>query len=602
MNNCHYEDQLEINDAVIAEFDYEIIPNDVIESSNHHVLLKQASVFKERGELELAKLCHLLGSICSMMMIPKSLNSPYDSYMIMGDKRTPNLDDITDNDLIIISKLLPYIKIISLKGRLADILWLLSKPRNIENARLAIDCYMSFEINSDTWKAGVDDYWERAARLAIQLRGGAGDRLKKIEGSIIKSIDSLVGESQFMFLWLARFLDELGLADIESERIATKSLDHGKTFLSKSNYHAARSYLEFSVGKFKQLGDDTAWLNALLSIAASWEQEGDDRSSSSNMVAATFYENAVQSYRRVPVKYRKENKVEESISRLRLKLKDSGKGALDEMALIKIPGEDVSDIVEASKKHVSGIEKVELAFLYFCGVSNSIAKKESLEFAKQSLSESTLSGLFSNIQLAHDGRVIAKSGIRDTDEDSRIRDEAIRNLDFSLEIKVKAQIIPALHVLLDEHRVSYEMLRVLCLQAPIVPESRERLLAKALYAGFEFDFSSAVHLLTPQIEHMVRTILKDSDVHTSTLNAEGIDMECGLSTLLDKPEAAEIFDEDLLFELQIILADQKGPNLRNDVAHGLLDDSTSASLASVYIWWRVFKLVISSICMPKEES
>lgn len=606
MNNCDYEDQLEISDVVIADFDYEIIPSDIIVSSQHHMLLKQASVFKERGEIESAKLCHLLGSICSMMMTPKSLNSPYDSYMVLGGKRTPNLDDLTPNDLIIIDKILPHISIQSLKARLADILWLLSKPRNIENARLAIDYYMSFEIHADTWKRGVDDYFERAVRLATQLRGGAEDRLNSIETTIIKAIDSLNGESQFMFLWLARFLDEFGLADGENEKIAALSLDNGQTLLSKGNYHAARSYLEFSADKFKKLDDDSTRITALLNIAESWELEGDERSSSSNMVAGTFYENGVQSYRRVPVKFRAENQVNEKISTLRLKIKNSGQGALDEMALIKIPGVDVSDIVEASKKHITGKEKVELAFLYFSGVSNPINKSESLESARQSLSESQLRGLFSNIQLAHDGRVIAKSGNTDTDtdtdENSSIRDEAIRNLDFMLNIKVQAQIIPALHVLLEEHRVTYEMLRILCLQSPIVPESRERLFAKALYAGFEFDFSSAVHLLTPQIEHMIRTILKDSDVHTSTLNADGIDMECGLSTLLDKPESAEIIDENLLFELQILLADQKGPNLRNDVAHGLLDDSSSASLASVYIWWRMFKLIIGSICLPAEEA
>jgi len=602
MNNCDYEDQLEINDAFIAGFDYEIIPSDVIESSNHHILFKQARAFKDSGEVESAKLCHLLGAICSMMMTPKSLNTPYDSYMILEGKRTPNLDDITPNDLIIIGKILPHITIQSLKARLADILWLLSKPRNIENARLVIDCYTSFEINADTWKASIDDYFERAVRLAIQLRGGAGDRLNNIEVKIINAINSLDGESQFMFLWLARFLDEFGLADSKNEKIATESLDKGQALISIRNYHAARSYLEFSADKFKKLDDDSARVTVLLSIADSWEQEGDERSSSSNMVAGSFYENGVQSYRRIPVKFRKENQVDEKISTLRLKIKNSGQGALDEMALVKIPSVDVSDIVQASQKHITGKEKVELAFLFFCGVTKPINKNEALQSARQSLSESQLRGLFSSIQMAHDGRVIAKSVKSDPDENSSIRDEAIRNLEFMLRIKVQAQIIPALHVLLEEHRVSYEMLRILCLQSPIVPESRERLFAKALYAGFEFDFSSSIHLLTPQIEHMVRTILKDSDVHTSTLNADGVDMECGLSTLLDKQETADIIDENLLFELQILLADQKGPNLRNDVAHGLLDDSTSASLASVYIWWRMFKFVISSMCIPSEET
>jgi hypothetical protein len=602
MKNCDYDDHLEISDTVLASFDYKLIPIDVIESNNHHILLKQASIFKDEGDLESAKLCHLIGSICSMMLTPSSINTPYESYMVLESKRSPNLDDITLDDLSILGKVLPNICSQSLKARLADILWLLSKPRNIEHARLAIDCYMSFEIDHETWKMGIDVYYERAIRLAIQIRGGAGERLNTIESSLIDALDPLNDDSQFMYLWLARFLDEFGLADNLSEKIATESFARGQTLLSKFNYHGARSYLEFSANKFKKLGDDSAWVTALVSIAESWESEGDQRSSGSNMVAGTFYENGVQSYRRIPIKFRQENQVDEKVSALRLKIKSSGVRALDEMAVVKIPGVDVSEIVEASKKHVMGKAKVELAFLHLCGVSQPINKDDALKSAKQSLDESQLRGLFSSIQLAHDGRVIAKSNQSGSDESSGLRDEAIRNLDFMLNIKVNAQIIPALQILLEEHRVSYEMLRILCLEAPIVPESRERLFAKALYAGFEFDFSSAVHLLTPQIEHLVRTILKDSDVHTTTLNADGIDMECGLSTLLDKPEAADIIDENLLFELQVILADQKGPNLRNDVAHGLLNDSSSASFASVYIWWRMFKLVITSLCRPSEEA
>ncbi|WP_181392321.1 DUF4209 domain-containing protein [Vibrio vulnificus] len=130
---------------------------------------------------------------------------------------------------------------------------------------------------------------------------------------------------------------------------------------------------------------------------------------------------------------------------------------------------------------------------------------------------------------------------------------------------------------------------------PIIPEQRAKLFAKGLYFGFEYDFASAIHLLVPQWEHIVRTILKESDVHTTMLDADGIDMECGLSTLLEKKEAEEIFDDNLLFEMTAFLTHKRGPNLRNELAHGLLDDDRVCSYSAIYWWWRSLKLVVHSL-------
>ena len=90
-----------------------------------------------------------------------------------------------------------------------------------------------------------------------------------------------------------------------------------------------------------------------------------------------------------------------------------------------------------------------------------------------------------------------------------------------------------------------------------------------------------------------------------TLGEDGVDMECGLSTLLDKDEAAEIFDDDMLFQMKAFLTHKRGPNLRNEIAHGLLDDNNTTNTSSVYWWWRSLKFVVYSLvelpCAEKNE-
>jgi hypothetical protein len=127
-----------------------------------------------------------------------------------------------------------------------------------------------------------------------------------------------------------------------------------------------------------------------------------------------------------------------------------------------------------------------------------------------------------------------------------------------------------------------------------VPQGRERLVGRALFCGYECDFASALHLLVPQVEQIVRCRLKARGVKTTHLDDDGIETEKALGALLDFPETAQIFGEDLTFELKALFCEAVGPNLRNAVAHGLLDYDACESSYSIYAWWLGLKLVVNT--------
>jgi len=60
---------------------------------------------------------------------------------------------------------------------------------------------------------------------------------------------------------------------------------------------------------------------------------------------------------------------------------------------------------------------------------------------------------------------------------------------------------------------------------------------------------------------------------------------------MDLPESEMIFGEDLSFEIKALFCDAFGPNLRNELAHGLLDDKACQTIYSIYAWWLGLKLV-----------
>ena len=89
--------------------------------------------------------------------------------------------------------------------------------------------------------------------------------------------------------------------------------------------------------------------------------------------------------------------------------------------------------------------------------------------------------------------------------------------------------------------------------------------------------------------------MNKNGITTSTIDIDGIENENGLSTLLRHERATEVLGEDLLFELQALFTESMGPNLRNEVAHGLLNDRNSGSQAAVYAWWMILKLIVRSL-------
>ena len=155
-------------------------------------------------------------------------------------------------------------------------------------------------------------------------------------------------------------------------------------------------------------------------------------------------------------------------------------------------------------------------------------------------------------------------------------------------------IWPALEVLRLEHRFCEEIFVVIGNESHLVPPGRERLFGKALFAGYDGDFVSALHLLVPQIEDMVRWHLKARGVKTTTLDSKGIETENALGTLMESSETNQVFGEDMAFEFKALLCDPFGPNVRNELAHGLLDYEACESAYAVYAWWLGLRIMLFS--------
>ena len=570
-------------------------------SSMREAFANAAKQAIDEGRQAHGKALSLLANACSMMLSPDSTNEPFKPLWSDGQQRSIIPDDLSETDIAFFAEIVEIIDDPWLKARLADLVWLLQSPRKVKFALAAIDSYRTIPLDPETPVRDRDKYWQRAINLARLLGAGAGERLAEMETSIIKAFTSVTREDGFLGSWLADLLKTNSLGRDHSATIATRLESLAREFEDEDEFPKAREYFQASAHWFTESGDDEKSTEMTVEVAETWVKEAVARLSSdqpSHGVAASFYENAIQTYRTIPRSERTTHRVDERIDELRRRLNESWERSLDEMSAIKTPGQDISQIVENSRNAVKGKELVE-ALKIFTNL-DVVNVKELRESTIKNLEHAIAHRLFPTTFMSHDGRVTAKmpsmssSPIPSDDDEEVIHSKMVGNYLIHVSLAVQGSILPAQEVLLLEHRLREADFVNLARQSPIVPIGRELLFGKALFAGYDRDFVTAFHILVPQIEHMVRFHLKQAGMKTTTLHNDGTETENSLRSLMGLPETETIFGEDLSFEIRALFCDSFGPNLRNELAHGLLDERVCCSSNSIYAWWLGLKLVFST--------
>lgn len=556
----------------------------------------------EQGQNEYGKVFWLLADACSMMLSPSSPNEPFKPFAVFHDRRSVVPDDFHDADILFFGEIVDAVDDDWLKARLSDLVWLKGKPRNTAFALKAIDAYRGLSLDTDTWIHGGRDCWPRAISLARMLKGVAGDRLAQMEAKIVVAFNAATRADGFLGLWLSDLLKSNGLGRVHRADMARKLEALAHEFDGEGDLHRAQEYFSAAANWHKAIPDEDKAAEMTAAVAEGWVKEAIARTAStspSHMVAASFYENAIQTYRTIPKAERAKHRVDERIAELRARLNDSGERSLEEMGMIRTPAVDITQIVENARKSVTGKSEQEalLAFANLYGGANADELRSS---ALERMRQYPLQSLFSATVISRDGRVIAKrpamslGGELTEDDEIAIRAEMIRDYGTLVSIVAQGDIWPALEVLLLEHRLRESDFIDLARHSPLVPKERAGLFGKALFAGYERDFVTALHILIPQIEHLVRVHLKEAGAKTTNLDKDGVQNENGMSTLMDLPEAEQVFGKDLAFEFKSLFCDAFGPNLRNELAHGLLGEDGCHSPYAIYAWWLALRLTFNT--------
>ena len=208
-------------------------------------LSRAAQAFKS-GEEATRKVLWLLADACSMMLKPEKHNTPFEARAITGERRTAIVDDLSESDLTFFEDILPKITDFRLLARIADILWVLRKPKDPNHARAAICAYMEFPLDMDGFLRDGKKAWQRAISLTKILRKGTVSQAIQIQKKLLFAFDQADISNKYHALWLAGLLSEIGVEKKEYHFICNRLESYGDLLEDDNEFHCAREYFQFA--------------------------------------------------------------------------------------------------------------------------------------------------------------------------------------------------------------------------------------------------------------------------------------------------------------------------------------------------------------------
>lgn len=518
-----------------------------------------------------------------------------------GEKDRPlnSFENFTKEQLNFLVEIVPEIsdsKFSELRARITDVLWIKKYPQNNprQMAQLAINAYLkSAKILEDP------DEWlhcfkriERAFYLAYEIKDQ--EKQAKVIEHIESVLDYYNGEDP---LWLSAKLMELLLDKKVSNPIKYAALAEKLARSAEDNFdwYRARGYWELKAKWHKLEKNKQKEFGASILAAETYVKESKQALKEENpsyLRASHFMEKAYVAFRDIPDQTAKLRA--EQCHKTLLEYQEKSQKELVSLGVEY----DFTQEVKYAKESIQGKEFQEAIFT----LATLVPLEKVIDLratTEQSLKDDPLASIFPVRMMNAQGKTVATENGANNSEDSI---KFKMNQDSSLKYKVYAKILiePARDQITLEHEINIEDLLFLVKDNPFVPSGREYLFAKGLYAGFIGDFFTSTHLLIPQIENSVRHLLWQKGFIPSGYK-NGIQNEHDLNKTLYRPEIKTIFDEDTLFNLKCLLVEHSGCNLRNRMAHGLIDDHEFQPGVMSYLWWLTLRLCCLPMLNYREE-
>lgn len=206
--------------------------------------------------------------------------------------------------------------------------------------------------------------------------------------------------------------------------------------------------------------------------------------------------------------------------------------------------------------------------------------------------EAPVSFLFTKQLQDHQGRPIATIGALENDLMGHIVSQTSQNMRIS-----SIFLRRVLEELFSRYKVETQDLVGYLYESPVFEEDKKIILHDGIKAYMDDNHLVGIHLLVPQVENAFRKLVELSGGsvlkpgRTGGLNLKTLD------EILRDQNIVDIFGEDESLYFRILLTDQRGWNIRNNVCHGIIPAEVFQSIISD----RIFHVLLLLSLIRKTE-
>lgn len=516
---------------------------------------------------------------------------------VTHQKTGENIDDYFNGIFNLSNELISSINSPALRARLYDLKFITSRENKYENSQLALKSYSEIPLSIETWRMiDTPSFIRRALTLSTQTKNQ--DLFNLITTNLYNLILNTndIDESYTSLQMVVLLNDFSFFKENDFNSIAEKLIKNtqDEKFAQDKLYIYVHCYEIYSKIADKKILGINILFNGIENIV------GETSPIFTNHSYLIQLKKILES--KIPIKQRSSLNYEELMKLLQNKISIAGKDMIDKIN--KNEGEkiDITDLVDSHLNLIKDLDLNESLNKLFNFQKNKIFFNTLEKFSQKDLREPLFfSSLFNNeTAYSADGRIIHNSPQRPEtlDNEDLIKNYlTYRNFFWFNQLftyHVFSSIFPAFDFIINKFKneINENFISDLIDNSALAPEDRKELFKLGIGYGFNFKFCEAIHILAPQLENLVRVQLKTLGVSTIVYDKEtSVQNEIGLSSLMQKPEVSQLFDENTIFEIKALFTENIGFNLRNNVAHGLLNDNSINRIDTFYAWLLVLRII-----------
>lgn len=445
-----------------------------------------------------------------------------------------------------------------LKARYAGLVWELSevatgdKPNHVM-ARLYCDAILNIaDRKLHQYEVDVIKKLGRALSVAISLNDQA--LIEKAKQTIVK-FEREVGEDSKPGLWGFSFDLLVGSRKIqlssEEESAVINALEERLQRLKGGDPWRCESAAGRLARYYRGRGLDAECSRVIRDLGSTFESAAEN---AVPLAASSRLEHMYQVYRQFNLMADAE--------RVASMIRELGPKVLSDMKPLshmeEIPREKFDAYVESIVEGTLDEAFARIAIRY-------IERRDAVEKQLRELSkQAPLSFLFTKQLMDHQGRVVATVGSLEDDPDGHVVSQMSQNMGIS-SVFLKAVLDRAVtkFSVSEDELVSYLYL------SPLFADEQRKILMAATHAYLQKDFLVAIHLYVPQIEAAIRNLVELTGGGVLKPREGGGFHLRTLDELLRTEQVNKALGEDVALYFRVVLTDQRGWNIRNDVCHGL---------------------------------